>query len=332
MSGWRALTGATDGAGRQAAPAGLVSGAATFALEFALPLGAPAVLFEWHGEGEAGPAALSVFFGPHEGVAVLVRQGTQAVRHRLPGPPGLPSAGVARLALTVEPGAGWRLSVAVPGSGRERQTRGRGALPLPAAALAPGAGTVHPAVLWAGLADGPQLPADRPWIGPATPLDTPTGPRAAAALGPGDIVTTLAGPRALVSAGRHLTPVSGALAPVRLRSPWFAEACDLIVAPLQPVALSGIAVDYLLGEETVLALAADLAGVAAARREPRPGAAEGIMLAVEDMAEPGSGLVVASGCALALTDGPGAGARLLEAWEVLPLRLHLGPGLRARAA
>ena len=46
----------------------------------------------------------------------------------------------------------------------------------------------------------------------------------------------------------------------------------------------------------------------------------------------GDGVVLAGGCGLALHGPVAPGARILAAYEALPLRLHLGTGLGTRAA
>jgi hypothetical protein len=302
-----------------------------FVLETALPITGPAVLIDW--QGPQG-AALSVFADPRGGIAVLIRQGDRVARHRMTGALPLPPSGIARMTLASDPGTGrWSLRIEVPGTSLARTTRGRNPLPLgPLAAMIAGGSvpTCHPAVLWFGLAQGDRMPVPAPWVGPATPVDTPQGPRAAASLRAGDIVTTLAGPRPVAGITTCTTPVSGSLAPVRLRAPWFADRADLIVSNDQPVMLCGVAVEYLFGEDAVLAEAGMLAGDTAAIRDARPGVLTGLSITLTPSEDPLAHVILADGCAL-----PTAGCnglRWLAAYEALPLRLHLGPGLRARAA
>lgn len=325
MTDWVSLS------GRQGPPPAPMTGAMALVLECALPFAGPTVLIDWQG---SDGAALSVYADPRGGLAVLVRQGDRVARHRMSGPLPLPPSGIARLTLASDPGAGrWSLRIEVPGTAHARTTRGRDPLPLgPLVAMA-GDGLAlacHPSVLWFGLAQGDRMPVPAPWIGPATPVATPQGPRAAASLRAGDIVTTLAGPRPLAGVAVCETPVSGSLAPVRLRAPWFADRADLIVSHDQPVMLCGVAVEYLFGEDSVLAEAGMLAGDAAALRDARPGVLTGICLAMTPGTDPMAAVILADGCAL-----PVAGCRdlrCLAAYEAVPLRLHLGPGLRARAA
>jgi hypothetical protein len=324
-SGWLTLS------GRPATSGDATTGAVALVLECTLPIVGPTVLIDW--QGPIG-VALSVFADPRGGLAVLIRQGDRVARHRMSGPLPLPPSGIMRMTLTSDPGAGrWSLRIEAPGTAHARTTRGRDPLPLgPFVAMtAKGAGlTCHPSVLWFGLARGDGMPQPDPWIGPATPVDTPQGSRAAATLRAGDIVTTLAGPRPLAGITPCETPVSGSLAPVRLRAPWFADSADLIVSHHQPVMLAGVAVEYLFGEDAVLAEAGMLAGDTAAIRDARPGVLIGLSLALAPESDPLAAVILADGCAL-----PVAGCRSmrwLAAYEAVPLRLHLGPGLRARAA
>lgn len=298
-------------------------------LECALPLRDPAVLIDWQG---ANATALSVYLDPAQGMTVLLRHRGRPVHHRMTGAIPLPASGIVRVSLGSDPAAGrWTLRVEAPDTDQVRTTRGRDPMPLDLLAdMVPAAATRHPALLWFGLAHGDRMPAQPRWIGPATPVDTPQGPRAAAVLRTGDIVTTLAGPRPLIAIRSCETPVSGSLAPVRLRAPWFAARTDLIVSADQPVMLSGVAVEYMFGEDTVLAEAGMLAGGMAAIRDARPGVVTGLTLTLPPDPDPAAGVILADGCALAVSDCPGL--RRLAPFEAVPLASRLGPGLRGRAA
>ncbi|MFN4157006.1 MAG: Hint domain-containing protein [Gemmobacter sp.] len=339
MTGWIALAGRARSAEAQSAGAQSAgAGPVVLVLEVALPLRGPVVLLDARGTDGRGPgeAALSVFADPGAGVSVLCRRGPAVARLRLPGPLDLPATGVLRLSLCWGgPGPGWSLRAEGLAAGLSRMVRGRGGLPLPPQVMAgmlasTGDLRCDGAVLWVGLAAGERMPVPAPWIGPATPVDTPNGPREVASLRVGDAVCTLAGVRMLAGVEQNDTPMSGSLTPVRLRAPWFARGADLIVSSDQPVVLSGVSVEYLFGEDAVLAEAGHLAGHESARRDPRAGMMQGVSLHIDGTEEPGAAVILADGCTLAV--GGVQHLRWLEAWEALPLRLHLGPGLRARAA
>lgn len=317
-----------SGGPAKVAPA--AAGATALVLECTLPIAGPTVLVDWQGPDGA---ALSLFADPQRGISALIRQGDRVARHRMAGAIGLPPSGIVRLTLASDPGAArWTLRVEAPGTSVQRTTRGRDPLALEPLAGMTSTGTLscNPAVLWFGLARGQGIAVPPPWIGPATPVDTPDGPRLAGSLHPGDIVSTLAGPRALADVTACETPVSGSLAPVRLRAPWFGERTDLIVSPDQPVMLSGVAVEYLFGEDLVLAEAGLLTSDTAAIRDGRPGILRGICLALPPDGDPRANIILADGCAL--PTAACTGMRRLAGYEAVPLRLHLGRGLRARAA
>ncbi|QYK41781.1 MAG: Hint domain-containing protein [Paracoccaceae bacterium] len=329
--GWIALSGAA-GATIPAADQGL-----TFAMELDLPLRGPAVALDWR--TPSADAALSVLADPDTGISMLLRQGGRTLRARLPGTEGLALTGTGQIVMTCAPDCGgWMLRLVPPEPGATRAARGRGGIAtdpasiavLGAAALASGTGggiVRHPAVLWFGFADGMAVPAPIPWIGPATPVATPAGPRAAARLRAGDVVSTLAGPRPLLRTERIDTPAAGTRAPVRLRAPWFGRSADLLVSAVQPVRLAGVGVEYLFGCEAVMARAGHLAGREAALSDPRSAPVTGVSLTLAPDASPGADVILADGCAL-----PVGSAECLAAIDAVPLRLHLGPGVRARAA
>ncbi|HMO06173.1 MAG TPA: Hint domain-containing protein [Paracoccaceae bacterium] len=328
MADWAILS------GRACQPADL-SGDRSLVLEWDMPLAGPTVLLDWRDPGGAD-RALSVFVDPATGLAIRQREGARVTRHALAGPLGLPGGGVARLVLAQcgGPAPDWRLVLSTEGQVL-RSTRGRGGLPLDPrvlGAMAAGEGLArHPALAWYGLAAGPDVPAPHPWIAAHVPLDTPSGPCPAGRLRPGDRVLTPAGPRAISDIAIEEVPAAGTLAPVRLRSPFFARDRDIVVAAEQPVFLQGTTVEYLLGCEAALAEAAHLTDSHAALREPLPGPARGVRLAVAGR-DPAAQVVLAGGCGLALHGPVAPGARILAAYEALPLRLHLGTGLGTRAA
>lgn len=330
MPGWAILSGRAGAV----APAGRDW---TLVLEWALPVAGPSVLFDWRDPGR-GERALSVFADPAAGLIVRQRAGARVQRQALAGPLGLPGAGLARLDLVqaAVPGCDpdWRLALVADGCLR-RSTRGRQGLAFDLAGLATAAAgeglACHPALTWWGLASGRQAPDPQPWIGASVALETPAGPCPAGRLRPGDMVLTPAGPR-LLSAVAHIeVPAAGSFAPVRLRSPYFARDRDIVVAPGQAVFLRGTAIEYLFGCEAALAAAAHLADGRAALTDPQPGPARGVRLALADR-DPRAQVVLSGGCGLALHGPATPAARLLAAYEAVPLRLHLGTGLGTRAA
>jgi hypothetical protein len=333
MTDWIALSDRTEPLD---APGGLLA-SGTFVLEFAVPLSGPAVLLDFH--ASAGWArAFSVFADPATGLRILHRQGERSVRHVVQG--ALPTtAATARLTLSWHgPARSWTLRLEYPGTGLAGlSASGTDPLPLPMAdiaALCDGGPQVHrsQAVLWFGLSHGDTLPARAPWVGQRTPIATPAGLVAAANLRPGDLVLTRDdGPRPLAFARRITLPARGSFAPVLLRAPYFGAAGDMLVSADQKILLGGGEVEYLFGEEEVLAEARHLAEGHSAMQDTRRSVAVGVVLGLHE-----PGLIRTEGCAFAsLPEGPltpDMPRRLLHGYEVAPLLALLGRGLAGRVA
>jgi len=123
----------------------------------------------------------------------------------------------------------------------------------------PGAPELHSCISWIGLADHWQVTGPLPGIGPETPLDTPNGPCAISRLRPGDRVRTAdAGDRVVLWQGRVNAPEIGGFRSVRLHAPHFGLAQDIVLRAAQPVAVSGVDVEYLFGEAEVVVEARSL--------------------------------------------------------------------------
>lgn len=176
-----------------------------------------------------------------------------------------------------------------------------GTAPLPpcraeVAALVAGAQGAHPGprVDWLAFGDHVQPVGPGACFAPATPIATPGGLRPAGSLQPGDLVETVdAGPQPVLWSGRVSLPALGALRPVRLSAPSFADRTDLWLLPQHRVALAGPAVDYLFGEDEVLIAARHLVDGCSAQQPDRPCVLgwQGIMLE-------GHHLLIADGCRL----------------------------------
>jgi hypothetical protein len=188
-------------------------------------------------------------------------------------------------------------------------------------------GLRHPAVLWFGVTMRADMPAPQPWIGQRTPIDTPRGPVPAGLLRAGDLVSTLdAGPRPLRAVHTLQVPGRGAFAPVLLRAPYFGQTQDLLVSSEQAIGLQGTSVEYLYGEDRVLAAAGHMADGIAAFVDNRRAVLSGVTL---DFGT--SALMTADGCILMARADPDSAlpARLLHRFEVTPLlAMQARSGLR----
>lgn len=296
-------------------------------LELATPVAGPTVLLEYAGADRA----LSLFLTPVGGVTVWRREGMQSARLTLTGVwPTEPT--VVRLTLSWD-GPIWGLQLDTGTAPSPMRVTATGALPvaLPdVLALCEGReGTRrHGAVLWFGLTDGPPPPEKAAWIGPNTPIATPTGFRPAQRLQPGEMVLTDAGTRMLRNVRRLQLPARGHYAPVLLRAPFFGNASDLLVSASQLVMLRGSEVEYQLGEDAVLAEARHLTCSNAALHDDRRAVITGVAL---DLGE--ARLLSSEGCAFGLVgpEGP-PNLRRLHRYEAAALFSCIGGGQRHRAA
>lgn len=193
--------------------------------------------------------------------------------------------------------------------GSLRQQVGLDPLPMPRDDLetllsGAGAARIGPRVDWLALGDHLHPAGPGACFAPATPIETPTGPRPASAIRTGDLVETAdAGAQRVLWSGRISLPTMGALRPVRLCAPAFGQTRDLWVLPHHRLALSGSLVEYLCGEDEVLAEARHLVDGCTALQPDLPAALnwQGILLQ-------GHHLLIADGCLLESLD-PGILAR-----------------------
>lgn len=111
-----------------------------------------------------------------------------------------------------------------------------------------------------------------PTLVPSTPILTPDGYRTAGSLRRGDTVVTPGGEivPVLHRIDREV-PARGSYKPIRLRAPYFGLQQDITVAPDQRLVIRGSEVEYLFGQEAVLAPAKHLAGASAAASLQQPG-------------------------------------------------------------
>ena len=279
------------------------------------------------------PRTLSVYCHPDAGLMILQRQGAAMIRHALPGP--LPRGpGAARLTFGFDaPARIWTMQYEVMAGGVPLRASGTNPLPLrrdDLAAIGVGHNTNrHRVVSWFGVTVGMAPPAQCPWIGPNTPIDTPLGVIAAGQLRSGDLVMTDDGPQPLHAVTRHTLPCRGPFAPVLLRAPFFGNSRDLLVSADQLVAISGPEVEYLFAEDEVLLPAAALIDHHRALPDLRRPEVTGVALRLGRPA-----LLNAHGCTLLMGSDRllPLPCRVLEPYEILPLIALLAPQARQSAA
>jgi hypothetical protein len=263
MTAWIALSGHASSA---LVPHGPDLRQGVLVFDIALPLSQPTVLLDARND----TASLKLFHDPEMGFSLVHRQPHAFSRHNVTA--SVPGCGPVQLHFGWTEAGAWTLSLARP-AGEVARATGHGALPIPRALLAQAcnAATRALALRWVGL-PGEGAPRPTSLLGPLTPIATRKGPVAASRLLAGDLVVTDDGRLLpLHAVRRHLLPGEGMLEPVHLRAPFFGTGSDLLVSGAQKIAISGVDVEYLFGEDTVLVTARDLADGARARLAPRPG-------------------------------------------------------------
>jgi Hint domain len=304
-------------------------------IELTPPKDDAAVLLDY--KSDAGwQRGLSIFMDGTAGIGLLHRQGAAVQRYHLPGP--LPRDwALARLTYQWNgPARTWALRLDDADGAWALQAYGGNPVPLAGAdlvALCAGSNTVRrdPSVQWFGASAHAALLTPTAWIGQRTPVDTARGPVAAEYLRIGDMVATLDnGHQPLLGLHKMTVPNRGRFAPVLLRAPYFASHVDLLVSQGQLMLLSGTAVEYLFGEDAVLAPAGTLRDGNSALLDNRRPITAGLSL---DLG--GQQIVLADGCPLLCSPNAAATTlpyRLLHDYEALPLQSLLGRGGHRSAA
>jgi hypothetical protein len=303
-------------------------------LELTAPKDGGSVLLDYRSD-MGWPRAFSIFYDATAGIVIRHRQGGMAQRHHLPGP--LPRDwGLARLTYSWD-GPARRWSLRLEDTAGLWAFEAIGSNPIPLAGtdvLAFCAGQTDvlrdTSVQWFGVSlQTPSAPATA-WIGDRTPVDTQRGRVAAGDLRLGDLIATLDhGHQPLRALDRIMVPNRGRFAAVLLRAPYFARQTDLLVAPRQLTLLSGVAVEYLFGEEAVLAPAAALRDGNSALTDARRPLTACIAL---DLGGPE--VIFADGCPLLCGSDearPALPYRVLQDYEALTLQSALGRGGRCAA-
>lgn len=252
-----------------------------FIAEFRLPLPMGKVLI--HSERQAGvERGFSLFSAPDGSISLRLRQGGSVLRIGMPVT-SFGSLGTLRMTYRFDAGQKkWNLILQSLGpDGRAQTQAGVGGIALGHLDIDTicKAAICESAVLWYGFCRTKNLPQNAPWIGLRTPVETVQGTVAAGNLRVGDTVLTLdRGPCAVRAVHRVDLPARGSFAPILLRGSYFDPRGDLLVSANQLVGISGSAVEYLFGAESVLVAARDLVDGKMALADDRRNVIKGLVL------------------------------------------------------
>lgn len=296
--------------------------------ELSSPRTHAAVLLDYRSD-VGWPRTISVFHDTDAGMILLHRQGDRIARHVLPGP--LPGGwDLARLTYSWDgPARHWTLKFEDAAGDWAHFADGINPMPMVGAdllAMCAGQKLVcrDASVDWFGVCLN-DVPAAWPavWMGQRTPINTKRGKVAIGDLQSGDLIATLDnGYVPLRKLSRMILPNRGRFAPVLLRAPYFGHVTDLLVAGGQLTLLSGAAVEYLFGEDAVLAPVSALCDGNAAMADVRRPLTACVAL---DLGSPQ--IVFADSCPLlcqTLSNPAALPYRLLQDYETLPLQSLLG--------
>lgn len=261
------------GAGLPDLPGDALLTCGSLLIELRLPAGGAAVTPLIHCRRSAGgwPFLLSLQAVPGGGLT-LVLDGGAGLRH---WPLILPGAGQSdRLRLTLSwdaPRRHGRITLEQPETGQAQLIALADPVPLRLADLAaliadPAARYIAPEIDYCALSAAMEPVGPMPGLAPDTPVATPRGFRPAGQLRRGDLVLNAEGQAVpVLHRVTRCVPARGLFRPLRLRAPYFGLRRDVVLAASQRLVLSGSDVEYLFGQEAVLAALRHLAGKASVR-------------------------------------------------------------------
>ncbi len=236
------------------------------------------------------------------------------------------------------------LSVENLGRGTLHQAESDTALPLPVpvvdALLAENPlHHIAPAVSLVALSDQIEPVGFIPSIAAGAPVETVNGPVPIEQLRPGDLVLTADhGPQPLRWVCARTVPMMGLFRPLRLRAPYFGLSRDILVAPQQRILFENDAVEYLFGQDGMLAEIGDIENNISVLQEPETAARVRLYQLLFDQHE----IITVAGCPLEslfigdIADHPGLRHSTLLSvlpQETIPRHTHLArPLLRSYEA
>ena len=211
---------------------------------------------------DGGPDQLTITLGADGTCRLAQTRGVRvdAVSLTLPGL-DLGEALVVHYDWSLKDRAG-HLALWAPDSGRLAITDRHAPLPLATSLFRPsrlGAEALSPNALFAALSDEVECCGPMPTLGEESLLHGLRGPVRVSDLKPGSLLRAGDGSVSQVRwVGQRSLPGLGRFSPIMIRAPFHGQVQNLTVASDQRIALDGSDVEYLFGEERVLARAGDL--------------------------------------------------------------------------
>lgn len=206
------------------------------------------------------PATFSLTIGPHGTVTLTISQGDQVIRERLSTDLTNGDCGVVVSYAWDAPARSGVLSVYIPDRGKLFQTELTAPPPITlATATNLIQSTRAPGVVFVAISDEVEPNGPMPALTGTATLLTTKGPKLVRHVRPGDLVITADNHLAQVRwTGFCDLPARGRFMPLRVRAPYFGVIKDLFLAADQRLFFDGSEVEYLFGEESVLAAARHL--------------------------------------------------------------------------
>ncbi|EET49288.1 Hint domain-containing protein [Thalassobium sp. R2A62] len=206
------------------------------------------------------PVNVSLVIGPNGTLTLTIVQGSEMLRARLTTDLTNGDNGVVIAYTWDAPARKSALSVFIPERGKFYVTDVQGAMPLvrKCAGQLVGQRTIEN-VNFVAVSDQVEPVGPMPGLSGAARIRTTKGIVAANKVRPGDLVQMHDGDIAQVRwCGSVDLPARGQFQPLRVRAPYFGATHDVYVAAEQHMLFSGSEVEYLFGEESVLASARHL--------------------------------------------------------------------------
>ena len=223
----------------------------------------------------SGQFGLLLEAGAEGSVTLACTQGNETIRLRTAPDAAMLSGRLLVSYIWDGPARNGQLVVTALGSGKTATASTNAPFPIPlrliqSLAAAPDRCGADPSLMYFGFSDDATHPDLRVSLSASCPVQTTAGPQLIRGIDIDDLILTRDnGPLPVRQILKCEVPALGWFRPLRLRAPYFGLAQDVLVAPHQKILLDGDMIEYLFGEEEVLASTGELADGASVHPEPR---------------------------------------------------------------